>query len=235
MSDVLSRVRSRVATVVVLVVALVSVLQFTSAPRAEAAGVDYKSVESRLAQLGFDPGPVDGVWKIESKQALWAFKKSLGIEPNDDINLWIVLALMFAPRPAPLVPNGGPDRAEIDLDRQILTLYRDGNIRLITHISSGSGIPYTENGKSGDAVTPVGTFAFQRFYKGWEKSPLGQLYNPIYFVGGVAVHGANSVPLYPASHGCVRIPMHIAEYLPSLTYPGMPVYVKGRGVTPTPA
>jgi lipoprotein-anchoring transpeptidase ErfK/SrfK len=39
----------------------------------------------------------------------------------------------------------------------------------------------------------------------WDKSPLGQLYRPRYFNGGVAVHGYPSVPAYPASHGCVRV------------------------------
>jgi len=34
---------------------------------------------------------------------------------------------------------------------------------------------------------------------------LGVLYRPRFFVGGVAVHGAPSVPNYPASHGCVRV------------------------------
>jgi lipoprotein-anchoring transpeptidase ErfK/SrfK len=40
---------------------------------------------------------------------------------------------------------------------------------------------------------------------GWDKSPLGRLYRPKYFNGGIAVHGYLSVPPYPASHGCVRV------------------------------
>jgi len=55
------------------------------------------------------------------------------------------------------------------------------------------------------------------------EAPLGKLYNPVYFVGGIAVHGAPSVPNRPASHGCVRIPMHIAEYFPTLVAKGDPV------------
>ena len=51
-------------------------------------------------------------------------------------------------------------------------------------------------------------------------APLGRLYNPVYFNGGIAVHGAGSVPNHPASHGCVRIPMHIAEYFPALVNTG---------------
>jgi lipoprotein-anchoring transpeptidase ErfK/SrfK len=63
--------------------------------------------------------------------------------------------------------------------------------------------------------------------KGWDKSPLGQLYQPYYFNGGIAVHGYSSVPTTPASHGCARIPMHIAQYFPLLVKVGDPVYVFG--------
>jgi lipoprotein-anchoring transpeptidase ErfK/SrfK len=37
------------------------------------------------------------------------------------------------------------------------------------------------------------------------------MYYPVYFVGGVAVHGSPSVPRRPASHGCIRIPMYAAK------------------------
>jgi hypothetical protein len=47
----------------------------------------------------------------------------------------------------------------------------------------------------------------------------------VYFNYGVAVHGAYNVPLYPASHACVRIPMHIAKYFPSLVKRGDDVFV----------
>ena len=39
------------------------------------------------------------------------------------------------------------------------------------------------------------------------------LWYPLYFKGGFAIHGYPSVPAYPASHGCVRIPMWIAPSL----------------------
>jgi lipoprotein-anchoring transpeptidase ErfK/SrfK len=47
----------------------------------------------------------------------------------------------------------------------------------------------------------------------------------VYFNGGIAVHGAASVPDHPASHGCVRIPMSIAEYFPTLVNTGDPIEV----------
>ena len=36
---------------------------------------------------------------------------------------------------------------------------------------------------------------------------------PSYFLRGFAVHGYPYVPAYPASHGCVRVPMWFATRL----------------------
>jgi hypothetical protein len=41
------------------------------------------------------------------------------------------------------------------------------------------------------------------------------------------VHGYESVPITPASHGCVRIPMHISEYFHDLVTRGDSVHVFG--------
>ena len=98
---------------------------------------------------------------------------------------------------------------------------------LVSHISSGSGIPWENEEHSGSSITPTGSFHIQRRISGWRESSLdiGRLYNPLYFTGGIAFHGALSVPSYPASHGCVRVPMHIAEYLPGELPNGTPVHV----------
>ena len=74
-------------------------------------------------------------------------------------------------------------------------------------------------------MTPAGSYhVFQRV-RGWQTSRLGRLYNPLYFNGGIAIHGSSSVPGYPASHGCVRIPMSAAEWFPDRVSLGTPVYV----------
>jgi hypothetical protein len=58
------------------------------------------------------------------------------------------------------------------------------------------------------------------------------MWNPYYFNGGIAIHGLDSVPNYPASHGCARIPMHIASYFPTLVTVGESVYVVGTAMKP---
>lgn len=71
----------------------------------------------------------------------------------------------------------------------------------------------------------VASFHFERKIEGWRNGSLGRLYQPVYFNYGIAVHGASNVPSKPASHGCVRMPMHIAEYFPDLVSIGDAVYV----------
>jgi hypothetical protein len=51
------------------------------------------------------------------------------------------------------------------------------------------------------------------------------MWNPVYFNYGIAIHGALNVPLEPASHGCIRIPMKISETFQTLAGDGDQVYV----------
>jgi hypothetical protein len=83
---------------------------------------------------------------------------------------------------------------------------------------------------TGKASTPpAGNFTVLRHIDGWRQSRLGLMWRPNYFHGGYAIHGYSSVPNYPASHGCVRIPMPAMDRLwPRLTI-GMPVHVYRRG------
>ena len=79
-----------------------------------------------------------------------------------------------------------------------------------------------------EAKTPGGVFRFTRRYAGKRVGPLGGMMNPIYFNYGLAIHGADNVPLQPASHGCVRVNQRIAAELPSLVSTGDIVYVWGE-------
>jgi hypothetical protein len=191
----------------------------TTGPRTQA-------LQQRLVDLRFDPGPVDGDFGRKTEMAVWAFQKISGLPADGRVTPAVWQAMQAAGPPAPLRPSGPGDRFEVDLARQVLFLYDGGSLRLITHISTGTGQEYCDNGHCGVAVTPTGDFDVYRRIDGWRESPLGQLYNPLYFTRGWAIHGAPSVPNHPASHGCVRVPMHIAEYLPGLVTNGEPVYVQ---------
>ncbi len=224
---------------VVGVMSAVSGVTVLTAPGAAAAtSAETKIVEARLAELGYLPGEVDGVYDKATEAAVWAYQKAANVPPTGKITPGFIASITFKPiYPWPAYPTGGADRVEINLDTQLLVLYRDGRPKLVSHISSGNNTYYEEPNqkvpgevKKGTAVTPTGIFRFFRFKQGWEDAELGRLYNAIYFNGGIAVHGSNFVPLYPDSHGCVRVPMHISEVLPTMVWPGLKVYVIGQPV-----
>jgi peptidoglycan hydrolase-like protein with peptidoglycan-binding domain len=201
------------------------------------SGPPVEALQRRLTELHLDPGPADGRFGSGTFSAVLAFQQLAGIEASGIVGPETRAALEAPPPVAPLVPGAEPDRVEVDLGRQVLLLWRGGALRLATHVSTGSGERYCEGGRCGTAETPTGAFRFSWRYPGWRESRLGKLYNPVYFTSsGIAVHGSTSVPTYPASHGCVRIPMHIAEYFPSLVERGDAVYVvDGPGSAPAPA
>ena len=64
---------------------------------------------------------------------------------------------------------------------------------------------------------------------GWVQVPLGEMYNPVFFIGtAYAIHGDTEVPLAPVSHGCVRIPVDVAAFFHTLVHtPGEPVIIRG--------
>jgi hypothetical protein len=203
------------------------------------SGPGVLAYEQRLAALHFDPGPVDGHFDQDTFYAVQAVQKLWGLPITGTIDQqtrFVLSAFKYRP---PLVTGAQaePDRVEIDLDRQVLTVYQNYQVRLITTTSTGSG-RYFCGGDDGCqyAVTPTGRYTFQWFFNGWRKGPLGELYKPYYFNGGIAVHGYTSVPAYPASHGCARIPMFIADYFHTLVHNGEPVYVisVSRGTVTAP-
>lgn len=195
-------------------------------------GADVRGLQQRLKDLGYDPGTIDGRYGPTTQMAVWAFEKVNRIKVTSTLGKRFWAALDAPKTPQPIAKRHEPDRVDIDLRRQYLVVYKDGRPVLISHISSGSGEYYCAKDFGSNvprcryAGTSTGDFVTGRRASGWEKSPLGQLYNPVYFNGGIAVHGALDVPTYPASHGCVRIPMHAAEIFPTLVGSNVPVHVR---------
>jgi hypothetical protein len=192
-------------------------------------GDDVAYLQQRLHDLHFDPGPIDGRFGQATTMALWAYQKLVGLTGAQVTGtvtpeFWSSMQDRFVV--APMQADGGLNHLEVDLVRQVAVLWADATTpRLITHISTGSGKDWCENGFCGVATTPAGVYTFFRRVTGWRQSELGLLYNPVYFNEGIAVHGAPSVPLYAASHGCVRIPMHISAYFPTLVSNSDAVFV----------
>ena len=203
-----------------------SATQTTARPQADGSVLE---LQQRLADLGYDVGSIDGFAGWQTYYAIAAFQKVEGLRRTGEDNAEVREALATATRPGPMVPGGESDRVEIDLNRQVLFLWRGGALTRILPVSTGNGEYYCEAGQCDTAITPTGTFRIGRKARGLEVSHLGELYDPMYFYGGIAIHGSPSIPGYPASHGCVRIPMYASPTLFDQVPAGTVVYVVGDG------
>ncbi len=158
------------------------------------------------------------------RQALIAFQKVEGYPRTGNLTKATLAALRKAQSPTPR--DSATPHIEIDLQRQVLMMVKCGDVPLrILHVSTGSGEFFTEGGKTRQAITPTGRFKIQWKVNGWRTSALGRLYYPSYFFDGAAIHGNPAVPVFPASHGCVRIPMFAAQQFSELATVGMPVII----------
>jgi peptidoglycan hydrolase-like protein with peptidoglycan-binding domain len=199
-----------------------------------AKGPEVQALEERLVALKYDPGIVDGTFDATTQHAVTAFQKVHGLPRTGRATEDVVAKLQTAGPPDPLLPAGGATRVEVDLTRQVLFLYKDGALLRILAVSTGNNKRYCVEGQCATAVTPGGSFKITRKIRGLRVSRLGKLYNPLYFNGGIAIHGAPSVPAYPASHGCVRIPMATSPWFHDTVEKGTPVYVHGGKRAPVP-
>jgi lipoprotein-anchoring transpeptidase ErfK/SrfK len=192
-------------------------------------GAKVKALQRRLAALKYYPGSIDGNFGTSTLEAVWAFYEVQGLRPHNYVSSAMKRALAHPRAPKVLVKHGGANRIEISLSREVLVLYRNNKVQLISHVSSGGHYYFCNpGGGCGYAVTPTGNFRTRVFMRGWVHVPLGEMYNPVFFIGtAYAIHGDTDVPLAPVSHGCVRIPMDIAAFFHKLVkIPGEPVYIR---------
>ena len=193
------------------------------------SGSAVKTLQRRLAALKYYPGSIDGHFGANTLEAVWAFQEVQGLPGEDYVSSAMQRALAHPRAPKVLDRSAGGNRIEVNLAREVLVLYHKNQIQLISHVSSGGGYFYcSPGGGCGYAVTPTGNFKAVVFMSGWVQVPLGEMYNPVFFIGtAFAIHGDTYVPLAPVSHGCVRIPMDIAAFFHTLVHiPGEPVIVR---------
>ena len=193
------------------------------------SGAAVKALQRRLAALKYYPGSIDGRFGTSTLEAVWAFYEVQGLTAHNYVSSAMRRALAHPRAPRLLVSHGGANRVEVSLSREVLVLYRNNRVQLISHVSTGGHYYYcSPGGGCGYAVTPTGNFRTVVFMSGWVHVPLGEMFNPVFFIGtAFAIHGDTDVPLAPVSHGCVRIPMDIAAFFHKLVHvPGEPVYVR---------
>jgi len=183
-------------------------------------GGETSRVQQRLFDLGFWLSAADGDYGLTTKQAVMAFEKYMGFEADGKVDQRTADALTtMTLRPIARANSG--TLVEVDKAKQLLYFVIDGRTDWIFNTSTGNGEEYIEEDKntpgemiSGISDTPSGLHKVNRERpEGWWEGDLGEIYRPKYFVGGVAVHGSNSIPNYPASHGCVRVSVPAMDWI----------------------
>lgn len=112
-----------------------------------------------------------------------------------------------------------PARVVIDRLQQLMFVYKGDALVGVSTISTG------KKGKE----TPLGYWkVFRKQVKGfsrkYDNAPMP--YMQMYDEKGIAFHGG-ALPGYPASHGCVRLPVEFAKKLYGLTAMGTEVVIEG--------
>ena len=156
-----------------------------------------------LAFAAIQPAVASGA-RVTSQYQL--ARKAAQLQPGH----W-VWAESLAPR--------GPVLVYVDLDRQLATVYRNGIRIAVSTISSGK--PGYE--------TPRGVFTIlekdeDHRSRTYDNAPMP--FQQRLTWKGVALHAGN-LPGYPASHGCVRLPMEFSKLLFRTTTLGGTVVIAG--------
>ncbi len=126
-----------------------------------------------------------------------------------------------------LAGDGGSLQIYVSKAEQSLTVYDGDQVVATSHVSTG---------KPGHS-TPSGIFSIlekQRYHESnlYSNAPMPWMQRLTW--SGVALHESNSVPNYPASHGCVRLPRAFAKALYQMTERGAHVIITDEPVAPAP-
>jgi peptidoglycan hydrolase-like protein with peptidoglycan-binding domain len=217
----------RLLTLCLLLIATHAVVSAQTRSKREALGrAQIREAEKTLAQMGYWVGPVDGVFDSATRSALIAFQKWEGRAMTGRFTISELEAIRNSTPPR--ARELGYKHVEVDIDRQVLLLVdSEGGVKVLP-VSTGSGKPFISDGQTSIAYTPRGRFVVYDKTYGWEDGALGSVYYANYITGGVAIHGYESVPARPASHGCIRIPMFAARDVSKLLALGTIVLVYDR-------
>ena len=172
------------------------------------AGASAFELDRRLHELHYALGRVDGYYGQDDLDAVVAFQKLHGLPRTGRVDARFWFELQRAGVPQARYPGS---HIEVSKGRQVLFVVNDGQVALVVPVSTGA----TGN-------TPLGHWRVYSKVPGFNAK---EMYYSSFFVGAFAIHGYHSVPAYPASHGCVRIPLWVAPRIYSLVDYGTNVYI----------
>jgi peptidoglycan hydrolase-like protein with peptidoglycan-binding domain len=175
-------------------------------------GPEVLWLEQRLANLTYRPGAIDGIFDKKTYQAVMAFQKWERLSRDGVVGSQVWQRLLAA-SPPQAARGGSGTWIEVDKSRQVLLYVTEGTVVRTLAVSTGNATV--------GIVTPTATFTVYAKSGKWD----GPRYKPLYLRGILAIHGYPSVPAYPASHGCIRVPLWDQDELFPMVAVGTKVYV----------
>ena len=167
------------------------------------AGADVRSLNQRLFTLHFLPGPGSSEYTTTTSDAVIALQKWAGIIRDGTVGPQTQKAIARATAPMPLLQRAGR-RVEISISKQLALEVSGGKVVWVLPVSTA--MP--------GYVTPLGRYrVYSKAVESWSNPYKEWLPYASYYAGGRALHGLASVPPYPASHGCIRVPLEFAPLL----------------------
>jgi peptidoglycan hydrolase-like protein with peptidoglycan-binding domain len=156
-------------------------------------GERVRILQRQLKALGYVPGR-RGLFDQRTARAVLAFRKVSGLPRTSVADPTVFRRLAsggghFKVR----FPSHGR-HVEADLSRQIVVLVNGKRVERIYPTSSGK--PSTP--------TVLGHYRFYSKLAGYNAKGM---YFSSFFIRGYAIHGYHDVPIYNASHGCLRVPI----------------------------
>jgi hypothetical protein len=170
-------------------------VRFTHTELAEGTtGASVLLLQSELARLHYSV-PLNGNFEEATGRAVIAFRKLAGLERVPYANRGVFDALRRGEGAFHVRYRRDGRHVEADLTRQVLAeIEPGGRVHAIYEMSSGKPSTPTVIGHFNVYSKTIGTNA-----KGMVDSN--------YFIRGYAIHGYAEVPVYAASHGCLRVPI----------------------------
>ncbi|NCD20511.1 MAG: murein L,D-transpeptidase [Actinobacteria bacterium] len=189
-----------------------------------------------LQKFAIPTGPVDGIWGPRTAQGLCTFRQMAGLPvsrgkiTNDDLAKLRQYDGWYSRLSSiPASRNGRGTFLLVQETCQTMLYARGGTYVKVMRVSTGEA----------EFPTPNGDYSLGRTSPGWSCSTLypdacynhtagenaihpdgegefsqyGNMYNKRSISGAIMLHGSMSVPLYPASHGCVRVTVATSDWL----------------------
>jgi len=164
------------------------------------SGLDVLHLNERLYTLHFLPASGGSDYTAATVDGAIAFQKYEGLSRDGVDGPQTRRALLQAQPPHPLA-SGASKRVEISIPRQVGIEVLHGQVAWVFPVSTARP----------GFVTPLGRFhIFSKFLESWSVPYSEWMPFASYFSSGYAIHGLSQVPVYPWSHGCVRVPLEFA-------------------------